>query len=53
MQQLEAPDTVQGDLFEVLDIKHRQTVYRGGLGAHPIVVNHVGKSLRKVRSIHS
>ena len=42
MQQLEAPDTVQGDLFEVLDIKHRQTVNRGGLGAHPIVVNHGG-----------
>jgi hypothetical protein len=26
----------------VLDIKHRQTVNRGGLGAHPIVVNHGG-----------
>jgi hypothetical protein len=31
----------------VLDIEHRQTVDGGGLGAHPIVVNHVGKSLRK------
>jgi len=42
MQQLEAPGTVQGDLLKVLDIQHRQSVNRGGLGAHPIVVNHGG-----------
>jgi hypothetical protein len=37
----------------VLDIEHRQTVDGGGLGAGPIVVNHVGKSLRKrVREQH-
>lgn len=42
MQQLEAPGTVQRDLLEVLDIEHRQTVNRGGLGAHPIVVDHGG-----------
>jgi hypothetical protein len=31
----------------MLNIEHRQTIYRGGLGAHPIVVDHEGKSLRK------
>jgi hypothetical protein len=34
-------------LLKVLDIEHRQTVYRGGLWAHPIVVHHGRKSLRK------
>jgi hypothetical protein len=36
----------------VLDIKHRQTVNRGGLGAHPIVVNH-GGSLSGKPLIHT
>ena len=40
MQQLKTPGTVQRDLLEVLDIEHRQTVNRGRLGAHPIVVDH-------------
>lgn len=52
MQQLETPGTVQGDLFEVLDIEHRQTVNRGGLGAHPIVVDH-GGSLSGISPFHT
>ena len=52
MQQLETPGTVQRDLLEVLDIQHRQTVNRGGLGAHPIVVNH-WRSLSGISPFHT
>jgi hypothetical protein len=36
----------------VLDIEHRQTVNRGGLGAHPIVVDH-GGSLSGISPFHT
>ena len=39
-------------MLNVLNIEHRQTVYGGGLGAHPIVVNHEG-SLSGKRRIHT
>ena len=53
MQQLESPGNVQRELLKVFDVEHRQTVNRGGLGAHPIVVDHVGKSLRNFTIPHT